>query len=119
MEKYISIREAGLLFGVTTTTIRRWEKSGKLICHHRTLGNHRRYKLSDILSLITPEVNEQEDKLTIAYARVSSLEQKNDLERQASVLEQYCLDNDFKNIKTIKDIGSGLNFKKKGFQKSI
>ena len=85
MEKYISIREAGLLFGVTTTTLRRWEKLGKLICHHRTLGNHRRYKLSDILNIITPKI--KENRINICYARVSSQDQKNDLDIQKEVLE--------------------------------
>lgn len=55
MEKYISIKEASILIEVTTTTIRRWESDEKLKPHHRTLGNHRRYALNDILTIIKPE----------------------------------------------------------------
>ena len=54
MDKYVSIKEASLLIGVTTTTLRRWESSGSLISHHRTIGNHRRYSMLDVLSLIEP-----------------------------------------------------------------
>ena len=49
----------------------------------------------------------------ICYARVSSSDQKEDLERQAIVLEEYCKSNNYK-FETIKDLGSGLNYKKKG-----
>ena len=54
IEKYISIKEASLLFGVTTTTLRRWEKNEVFLPHHRTLGHHRRYKLSSVLNKIKP-----------------------------------------------------------------
>ena len=43
-------------------------------------------------------------KQKIIYARVSSLAQKNDLERQILQLK-----NKFPNYKLIKDIGSGMN----------
>jgi DNA-binding transcriptional MerR regulator len=58
MKKYICIKEASELCGVTTTTLRRWESNGKLIANHRTLGNHRRYNLNDILNLTCISTNE-------------------------------------------------------------
>ncbi|MEQ9552066.1 MAG: MerR family DNA-binding transcriptional regulator [Coleofasciculus sp. G3-WIS-01] len=64
-------------------TLRRWEKEGK-IQSVRTEGGHRRYDIDDLIDLI-------ESRKTIAYARVSSHDQKSDLERQALVLEAYCL----------------------------
>ena len=118
MDRYISIKEASLIFGVTTTTLRRWEKNSLFECHHRTLGNHRRYKLSDILSKIKPS-NQDNLRKTLCYARVSSHDQKNDLLRQTNVLSKYCVDNKIENIEIINDIGSGLNFKKKGLNKLI
>ena len=50
-DNLIKISEVAKLFGVTTRTVRRWEKSGK-IKPILTLGKHRRYKLSEIKSLI-------------------------------------------------------------------
>ena len=47
MDKFISIKEVSTMLGVSAKTLRRWDKEGKLIAS-RTLGNHRRYKLSDI-----------------------------------------------------------------------
>ena len=51
MDKYMSIKEASILIGVTTTTLRRWDSSDSLISHHQTIGNHRRYSMLDVLSL--------------------------------------------------------------------
>ena len=47
----ISIKEAGKILGVSTKTLRRWEKEGK-IKPSRTLGNHRRYDENEIIKLL-------------------------------------------------------------------
>ena len=117
MEKYISIQEVSIILGVTTTTLRRWDKSETLKSDYRTIGNHRRYKLSKILKLINPKTDE--DKITLCYSRVSSYDQKEDLKRQSAKLLEYCDEKNLKNIELIEDLGSGLNFKKKGLKKLI
>ena len=58
MDKMISISEAGKVLGVTTRTLKRWEETGKLKVY-RTLGNHRRYKLSEVEALFG--LNEKEE----------------------------------------------------------
>ena len=115
--EHFSIGKTAKLLGVSVVTIRRWDKSGKLTAVFRTFGHHRRFNISDIYRLL----NKHQDKprLNICYARVSSKDQKQDLERQALKLEEYCINNNIKNIKTIKDLGSGLNFKKKGLKEVI
>jgi len=120
MDKFISIKETSEIIGVTTTTLRRWEANEKLKSHHRTLGNHRRYKLSDILNIINKNIsNDESQRKVICYSRVSTHDQKNDLIRQSNVLEKHCSENNFKNVETITDIGSGLNYKKKGLTKLL
>jgi predicted site-specific integrase-resolvase len=117
MNKYISISEVGAILGVTTTTLRRLESNGNLVANYRSFGKHRRYCLNDILGL----TNQKKEviKKTICYSRVSTHEQKPDLERQTKVLEKYSTDNQLINIEYINDIGSGLNYKKKGLNKLI
>ena len=119
MDKFISIKEASLLIGVTTTTLRRWEIQSLLLPHHRTLGNHRRYELNNILNMFEHIQETNNERVTICYSRVSSHDQKEDLTRQTKVLELYANENNLKNIEYINDIGSGLNFKKKGLKKLI
>jgi len=108
----MTIREAGELLGVSNTTLRRWEKTGKLI-PERTKGNRRRYRMSQINPSMVRKT-EQERK-TVAYARVSSHDQKDDLERQKQVLELYCSTQGW-TFELISDLGSGMNYHKKGLK---
>lgn len=55
-----------------------------------------------------------DEKENICYCRVSSLKQKKDLERQVKLMIEK-----FPNYRIIKDIGSGLNFKRKGLNEII
>jgi len=112
MDKLMTIREAGELLGVSNTTLRRWEKTGKLI-PERTMGNRRRYRMSQINPSMVRKT-EQERK-TVAYARVSSHDQKDDLERQKQVLELYCSTQGW-TFELISDLGSGMNYHKKGLK---
>ena len=109
--RMISIREASKILGVTEKTLRLWEKEGK-IKPKRTEGGHRRYEISDLLN------SKKNELLTICYARVSSQDQKGDLKRQELVLESYCANKGF-NFEIISDLGSGLNYKKKGLVRLI
>ena len=59
-----------------------------------------------------------ETRKTIAYARVSSHDQKEDLERQKKVLELYCTSQGWQ-FEILSDLGSGMNYQKKGLKKLI
>jgi putative resolvase len=107
----ITINEAAKILGVTPKTLRLWEKEGK-ITSHKTDGGHRRYNLQELLG------GKKEKLLTVAYARVSSHDQKADLERQCTVLELYCANKGF-DFEIISDLGSGMNYKKKGLIRLI
>jgi len=114
--KLIDIREASNILGVSTITLRRWEQSGKLI-PERTKGGHRRYDLSKLKPELFHKLNDI-SKTTIAYARVSSHDQKPDLERQKQVLEMYCASQGW-SFEVISDLGSGMNYYKKGLTKLL
>ena len=107
----ITIQEAAKIMGVTPKTLRLWEQEGKIVAH-KTNGGHRRYDLQELLGL------KKEQLLTVAYARVSSHDQKDDLTRQIGVLELYCAAKGF-DYEVISDLGSGLNYKKKGLIRLI
>jgi putative resolvase len=109
MDRLISIGELAELKAVSVDTIRRWEKEGKMKSV-RTDGGHRRYRLADFV--------EQKAGKTIAYARVSSHDQKADLDRQDAVLSGYCQAQGW-DYEVIRDLGSGMNYRKKGLVKLI
>ena len=116
MERLVGIGDAAEALGVSITTLRRWEAEGRLAAEH-TAGGHRRYDLAKL----RPELFRAADKAsrkTVAYARVSSHDQKDDLERQKQVLELYCAKQGW-TFEVIADLGSGMNYHKKGLRKLL
>jgi excisionase family DNA binding protein len=111
----LSIKEASEFLGVSTDTLRRWEKSGKLKSL-RTTGGHRRYEQKELIKM--KSFDSTAKKMTIAYCRVSSFDQKDDLQRQIENVSNYCIANGYK-FKVISDLGSGLNYNKKGLKELI
>lgn len=109
--KKLSISEAAKLKGVSISTLRRWESEGKLL-PERTPNGHRRYDLSELMGI------KEELSFTVGYARVSSYEQKADLKRQVEILELFCASNGWQ-VEIIEDLGSGLNYSKKGLKRLI
>ena len=106
MNRYLSIGEMAKRLGVSISTLRRWESEGRAPTSVRTEGGQRRYEVTD--------AGEPKSKLvTIAYARVSSHDQKEDLARQVKVLEMYCAAKGW-SFELISDLGSGMNYHKKG-----
>ncbi len=119
MANIISIGKAAEILGVHVQTLRNWEKSGKLKPDSISPGGSRRYSLERVLSIAGKETHLENDvRYTIAYARVSSHDQKDDLKRQEQVLELYCAEHGYK-YELITDLGSGMNYYKKGLTKLI
>lgn len=115
MKRLVAIGEASEALGVSITTLRRWEAAGKLI-PERTIAGHRRYDLAKL----KPETFHagKDERRTIAYARVSSHDQKDDLERQKQVLELYCAKHGW-TFEVLSDLGSGMNYHKKGLKRLL
>ena len=115
MNRLYSIGEASKALGVSITTLRRWEAEGRLIPEH-TAGGHRRYDLAKL----KPEVYRSvvDTRRTVAYARVSSHDQKEDLNRQQQVLELYCAQQGW-SFRLISDLGSGMKYYKKGLKQLL
>ena len=105
--RFVKIGEAAKLLGVSVQALRNWEVEGKIMPSHRTPGGQRMYDLAELLG-----VNDLTYP-TIAYARVSSSDQKKDLERQHAVLEAFCNKNGWQ-TEIIRDLGSGMNYNKQG-----
>ena len=118
MGKLVNISEAARILGVTTTTLRNWDKKGLLKPDELTKGKARRYRIESLRNINRNIIFTKDDLKTIAYARVSSHDQKEDLSRQVQLLELYCTKHGYK-YEVIQDIGSGMNYYKKGLTKLI
>ena len=75
----------------------------------RTPAGHRRYDLYELQGLALRASPEKPKDRTIAYARVSSHDQREDLERQKQVLELFCASRGW-SFEVISDLGSGMNY---------
>lgn len=108
-DKYISGSIICKKYNVSTPTLYRWEQDG-LVKTIRLPGGTRKYRAKDIYALFGEDPNEQKEKKAVCYARVFSSHQKEDLQRQIDYLKEK-----FPEHEIIQDIGSGLNWKRKGF----
>lgn len=115
--KLVPIHEAAEALGVSAQTLRRWEREGRLLPDERTAGGRRRYDLVRLKPEMFRSPAEASRK-TVAYARVSSHDQKDDLERQKQVLELYCARQGW-TFEVIADLGSGMNYHKKGLKRLL
>ncbi len=113
MSRFLKIGEAAKLFGVSIQTLRRWEREKTLIPDYKSPGGTRYYNSNKIADQKTVEPT-----LTLAYARVSSHDQKEDLQRQIERLSAYCTNHGW-NYEIISDLGSGMNYQKKGLKKLL
>lgn len=89
-------------------------QSGELIPAHISNGGTRYYS-TEQLKLFQSSNNE---RIVIGYCRVSTPSQKDDLETQVQNVKSYMYAKGYK-FDIIKDIGSGINYKKKGLKELI
>jgi len=114
MEKLYTLKEAKKLLGVTTRTIQRWDKDGKIRVV-RTIGGRRRIPESEIKRIL----GLKEERAVLGYVRVSSSTQRDDLERQKQLMAKYAKERNYGEIQILSDIGSGLSEKRKGLLKLL
>jgi predicted site-specific integrase-resolvase len=121
MDKYVKSKIAVKELNIREETLRRWSKQGK-IDFILTAGRQRLYNIEKYLIDIgakEPVIETSEASLLlirkkICYCRVSSKGQKDDLERQISLMISLYPEHEL-----ITDIGSGLNYKRKGLLQII
>ena len=107
-------KEVCRLLGVSYVTLRRWIKEGK-VGAVRTLGGKYRIPESEVKKLLSGV--ETKEVRAIIYARVSSSDQRKDLERQIQYLTQYCSAKGYRVVDILSDIASGLKTNRRGLMK--
>ena len=109
MKLYRTGKVAGML-GVSRITVIRWIKQGKI----RAVRIRREFRVSEdeVKRLLKGKVV----NTAIIYARVSSSDQKSDLERQVEYLKEYCSAKGYNVVDVLTDVASGLNEKRRGLK---
>jgi len=114
--KYYTIHKFSKIVGKTPQTLRNWDKKGFLKPHHTSSNGYRYYSDEQIRQVLN--IKPANQRIVIGYCRVSSNKQKDDLERQIENVKTYLLAQG-KPFEIISDIGSGINYNKKGLQSLI
>lgn len=102
---FIPLRKAVEATGLHPNTLRKYADNGTI----RTIRNAANQRLFDVDSFLGSK--QPESGYTVCYCRVSSAKQRDDLDRQIAYMHSL-----YPNAELIRDIGSGLNFKRKGLQ---
>ena len=109
-------KEMAERLNVTVRTLQRWDNDGVLKAY-RTPTNRRYYTEEQYLEYTGQSL--QNKRLNVAYARVSNNSQKDDLKNQISFIRQYVNAKGVILDDVISDIGSGLNYNRKNWNKLL
>lgn len=109
-------QEFSEMIGVSVKTLQRWDNDGKLKAY-RTPSDRRYYTHKQYVDYMG-NGNSKHGK-TIIYTRVSAANQKNDLNNQVEFLKQYANARGIIVDEVFEDIGSGLNYNRKKWNKLI
>ncbi len=107
---YVRGLMASKLIGVSQQTLRKLADEGT-IDSKKTEGGHRLYNVRKYLQ---KDKLKDSDKFKICYCRVSSYSQKAEYDNQVAYMREK-----YPEYKIIGDVGSGINFKRKGLRKII
>lgn len=113
--KYYSIHEFSKLINRTPQTLRNWDSSGKLKPHHTGASGYRYYSHQQLNE--TLGISDIQRKI-VGYCRVSSNKQKDDLLRQVEHMDKYLSSLNCE-YEIIQDIGSGINYSKRGLKQLL
>jgi len=108
----IKINEMAKRLGVSIKTLQRWDRDGILVAK-RTPTDRRYYTEDQYLEYIGSTTKSKQK--TIAYVRVSGVNQKDDLQNQITFIRNYVNTKGEILDAVIEDIGSGLNYNRKNW----
>ena len=103
--------------GVTPEHVRTMHRTGEVI-PARISEKGTRYYSDEQLRELKNNLSSQREEKVVAYCRVSTKSQKDDLEKQVENVKSYMYAKGY-SFEVITDIGSGINYKNKGLQQLI
>ena len=114
-EKLMKPREFCEIVGISYQTFKKWVRNGRV--HVVRLSSGRlRVPYSEVERILGRK-SEVKEVRAVIYARVSSSDQKTDLERQIQYLTQYCSAKGYRVVDILSDVASGLKTNRRGLMK--
>ena len=110
------MNEVSEITGLAQSTLRLMHRKGELVPAKVSPGGTRYYSDEQIKEYMGVKIVSK--RIVIGYARVSSRKQEDDLDRQIENLKTYMYAKGY-SFEMITDIGSGINYSKKGLIKLL
>ena len=104
--------------GVSISTLQRWDRTD-VLKSKRTPTNQRYYTDEDLNKVLNLEQETKPKRKNVGYCRVSTQGQKNNLENQQEFVSVYSLSHGVILDEIYTDIGSGLNYQRKNWNKLL
>jgi len=123
-DRLLPLREARHLTGLSSTTLRRWTKDGRLV-DRRSVGGHRRFLVSELEAATGARFRRALDgkqPTVVIYGRVSSRRQagEGDLDRQMGRLKDWVLEHrPSMAVESFSDVASGLSDRRPGLRRAL
>ena len=102
------------LLNITRPTLSRYVKE-KIVKYKVQPNGFYDYDEESVYKIL----NKSTERKNVIYTRVSTQKQRPDLENQKKIVEKYCIENGIKISDIYSDIGSGINFDRKEFQRLL
>ena len=114
--KLLRMNEVSEITGLAQSTLRLMHRKGEFVPAKVSPGGTRYYSDEQVKEYMG--VKTVSKRIVIGYARVSSRKQQDDLDRQIENLKTYMYAKGY-SFEMITDIGSGINYSKKGLTKLL
>jgi len=109
-------REFCEVVGISYNTLKQWVREGRVKVYRTTTGRWR-IPYSEVERILGLRQKYTEETRAVIYARVSSSDQRSDLDKQVEYLTQYCSSRGYRVIDVLSDISSGLKTDRRGLLK--
>lgn len=121
MKNLFKLGEAAAYVNVSPKTLQKYDREGTLVAQRTATGRrfYSRDQLDAFLGREPQGPNDSRRRRTVIYARVSSYSQKAELTHQVDYLVQWAKNAGFNHAEVLTDIGSGLNYKRKNWNKIL
>lgn len=104
--------------GVSVSTLQRWDRTN-ILKSRRTPTNQRYYTDEDLNKVLNLETETKSERKNVGYCRVSIQGQKKNMENQQELISIYSLSHGVILDEIYTDIGSGLDYKRKNWNKLL
>ena len=118
VNKYMKAKEVLKVLGISRSTLYRYKRDGIILVKTKFNDNFHEYDDDSVYRLLGDSLKKH-DKQIVSYARVSTQNQKKQLQEQNQQIYDSCISRGLKLDRQFSDIKSGMSVDRKEFQEMM